>query len=231
MLHLAAPEVKDERAPLRVPALLRVGVLVQRGAVETGQRPLVGREVTGDPVQDHADACLVQPVDQEPEVVGVPEARGGSEEAGDVVAPGATEGVLHHRQQLDVGEAGLGHVRDQAVGQVAVGLAGAPRPEVHLVDAHGLLVRQPLLAGGHPLVVAPGVDGVVHDGCRRGCLFGLPRHRVGLVVPLSVLAEDLEPVDRARGDVGHEQLPDPRRPHRPHRVRPAVPEVEVADDT
>ena len=64
--HLVAAEVEDVGAPLLVPAALRVGVLVERGAVEAGQRPLVGGEVTGHPVEDHADAGLVQSVDRAP---------------------------------------------------------------------------------------------------------------------------------------------------------------------
>ena len=46
-----------------------VGVLVQVGAVELGERPGVAREVRGHPVDDDADARLVQRVDEEAEVV------------------------------------------------------------------------------------------------------------------------------------------------------------------
>ena len=58
--HLGPAEVEDVRAPVGVLAAPRVGVLVQRRAVEAGQRPLVAREVRRHPVQDHADAGLVQ---------------------------------------------------------------------------------------------------------------------------------------------------------------------------
>ena len=47
--HLVPAEVEDVGAPLLVPPALRVGVLVERRAVEAGQRPLVGREVTRAP--------------------------------------------------------------------------------------------------------------------------------------------------------------------------------------
>ena len=46
---LLAPEVEDVGAPLRVPAALGVGVLVERGAVEVHQRPRVGGEVRRAP--------------------------------------------------------------------------------------------------------------------------------------------------------------------------------------
>ena len=39
--HLVAPEVEHERAPVGVLALAGVGVLVEGGAVEAGQRPVV----------------------------------------------------------------------------------------------------------------------------------------------------------------------------------------------
>ena len=112
--HLVAAEVEDVGAPLLVPAALRVGVLVERRAVEAGQRPLVGGEVAGHPVEDHADAGLVQPVDEQPEAVGVAEPRVRGEVRRDVVAPRAAERVLHHRHQLDVGEAEVGEVAPAA---------------------------------------------------------------------------------------------------------------------
>ena len=44
---------------------------------------------------------------EEPQPVGVAEARRRREVRRDLVAPRAAERVLHHRQELDVGEAGL----------------------------------------------------------------------------------------------------------------------------
>ena len=41
--HLVAAEVEDERPPVRMSAAARVVVLVERGAVEAGERPLVAR--------------------------------------------------------------------------------------------------------------------------------------------------------------------------------------------
>ena len=58
--HLVAAVVEDVAAPVGVEALPRVGVLVQVRAVEVGQAVLVGREVRRHPVEDHADAVLVQ---------------------------------------------------------------------------------------------------------------------------------------------------------------------------
>ena len=140
--HLVAAEVEDVRAPLLVPAALRVGVLVERGAVEARQRPLVGGEVAGHPVEDHADAGLVQPVDEQPEAVGVAEPRVRGEVRRHVVAPRAAERVLHHRHQLDVGEAEVGDVAGQLVGELASQvLPRRHEREVQLVDRHRLVRR------------------------------------------------------------------------------------------
>ena len=93
--HLVAAEVEHERAPVGVLALAGVGVLVERGAVEAGEGEVVLREVRRHPVDDHADAALVQVVDEAPEVVGVAVARRRREVARHLVAPRAAERVLH----------------------------------------------------------------------------------------------------------------------------------------
>ncbi|MDI2023276.1 hypothetical protein PJL18_03824 [Paenarthrobacter nicotinovorans] len=71
---LAAAEVENQRAPVRVFAQRRIGVLVQRLAVELGQGPGVLGEVGRDPVQKDADTGLMERVHQEPELIRVPEA-------------------------------------------------------------------------------------------------------------------------------------------------------------
>ena len=138
--HLGPAEVEDVRAPVQLLAAARVGVLVERGAVEPGQRPLVLREVRRHPVDDDADAGLVGAVDEVAQVVGGAEPRRGRVVRRDLVAPGAAEGVLGQRHELDVGEAGRDDVVDELVGQLAVGQALPPRAGVHLVDAHRPLV-------------------------------------------------------------------------------------------
>ncbi len=152
--NLVPPEVEHERAPVGVLALAGVGVLVQRGAVEPGQRPIVLREVCRHPVDDHADALGMQRVDEGAEVVGRSVAGRRRVVRRDLVAPRAPEGMLGHRHHLHVGEPELGHVGRELLGQLEVGqrpiavLGDAPpRADVHLVR-------------GHPLV-----DGI---GARRG---------------------------------------------------------------
>ena len=61
---LEAAEIVDRGIPVRMEALSRVGVLVERGAVEPREPVLVGREMRRNPVDDHAEARGVRPVDE-----------------------------------------------------------------------------------------------------------------------------------------------------------------------
>ena len=67
---LGAAEVEHVGAPVELLAAARIGVLVERGAVESAQRPRVLGEVRGHPVDDHTDTGPVQRVDQVAELVG-----------------------------------------------------------------------------------------------------------------------------------------------------------------
>ncbi len=87
--HLVAAVVEDEPIPVGMKALARIGVLVEVRAVEVGEAVLVGGEVRGHPVENDADAVLVQVVDQVHEVLRRAVAAGGREVAGGLVAPGA----------------------------------------------------------------------------------------------------------------------------------------------
>ncbi len=205
-------------------------MLVEVGAVEVSEAVGVGREVRRHPVDDHADAALVQSVDHLHQVLGAPVTGGRGEVARRLVAPRAVEGVLHHGQQLDVGEPVRQHVLGERVGELDVvreAVPGrrqaAPRPEVHLVDRH----RAVAAAIGHPGRVAPlVVEGADHR-CRRGRLVRRRSDRVGLLGPLAVVAGDGVAVgvpDERPGDVPR---PDARAPDRFHLL--AGPVVEVAE--
>ena len=111
--------VEDQRAPVLVLALPRIGVLEERRAVEPGEAVLVLRKMAGHPVENHAEAGLVAGVDEQLEVLGRAEAAGRREESEHLVAPRSRERMLHHRQQLDVREAHLLHVRHEPVRQLA----------------------------------------------------------------------------------------------------------------
>ena len=191
-----AAEVEDQRSPVRVFAKVRVGVLVQGFAVEPGQRPLILGEVRRHPVQQHADAGLVEFVHEVPEFVGVAEARRRGEVGRDLVAPGSAERVLRHRHELHVGEAEPLDVVHQFLGQFAVAEADPPGAEVHFVDAHRRVVRIPSGPGLHPLRVLEGVGGL-HDARRRQRRnLGAEGQRIRLLHPVAVLGPDLKFVAR-----------------------------------
>ena len=237
--HLGPAEVEDRGPPVLVPAEARIGVLVEVSAVEEAQAVLVHREVRRDPVQDHPDSLLVATVDEVHEVVGVAEATGRREVAGGLIPPGGVEGVLGDREQLDVREAQLAHVRDQLLGQLPVGEPAVPllRPplpgaEVDLVDRDGPVEPVALGAPGGPFRVVPGVAIQVVDHRRRPRpQLRAKRVRVGFLHPIVVeLGPDLVLVAFPGREPRDEKLPDPDAWARPHRVAPPVPAVEVPDD-
>ena len=79
--HLVAAVVEDQRAPLAMLALARIGMLVERGAVEEHQAVRVLGEVRRHPIHNHADARLVAAIHEVLEIVGRAEARRGREVA------------------------------------------------------------------------------------------------------------------------------------------------------
>ena len=95
---LVAPVVEDQRAPVLMLALARVGVLVERGAVEPAQREVVLGEMRRHPVEDHTDASVMQGIDEVTEIVWGAEARRRRVVARNLIAPRAVERMLHHRQ-------------------------------------------------------------------------------------------------------------------------------------
>ncbi len=141
VLHLVAAEVVDQRVPVLVEAFARVGVFVQRGAVELRQAVRVGRKVRGHPIHQHADALGMAGLDEACEAFGGAEARGRRVQAERLVAPGTVERIFADRQQLDVREAEVGGVGRQRIGelvprvQAPIGMA-PPRGGVQLVDRH-----------------------------------------------------------------------------------------------
>ena len=117
-----AAVIEDERLPVGMKSLARVGVLEEMGAVEKCKAVAIGREVRGNPVENDADVVLVEIIDEIHEILRRAVTRGGREVAGGLISPGAVERMLHDGEQFDVGEAQLVDVigkagRDFAVGQ------------------------------------------------------------------------------------------------------------------
>src|SRR3989304_3535273 len=73
-------------------------------SVEEGKAMLVIGKVGRHPIQDHADALLVQSIDEKHEVLGRPVPAGRGEVSGGLVSPGTIEGMLRDRQEFHMGE-------------------------------------------------------------------------------------------------------------------------------
>ena len=90
------------------------------------------------------------------------EAAGGGKVAGDLIAPGGIQGVLHHGEQLHMGIAHLFHIGHQILGSIPVGeelpLPGAPPgAQVAFINIHGTAVRSVFRPVVQPALIAPGI--------------------------------------------------------------------------
>ena len=99
--------VEDQRVPVRMASALGIHVLVEVCPVKPRQAVRVIWKVGRSPVDDHADATLVQRVDQGHEFAGIPEAAGRGEIPCGLIAPRAAERVFRYGQQLHMSEAHL----------------------------------------------------------------------------------------------------------------------------
>ena len=172
--HLVTAVVEDQRVPVPVKAFARIGVLVERGAVESPQAVRVGGEVAGHPVENEAELRGVAGLDEVAELAEGAVAAGRRVETDGLIAPGAVEGILGDRHHLDVGEAHVAHVGHQVLGQLAVaegaGAVARPLPgaEVDLVDGDGPITPVCRLAPAQPCVVSPVLSAEIPHHGRGG---------------------------------------------------------------
>ena len=212
-------------------------MLVQVRAVEISESVRVGRKVRRHPVEDHADAVLVQDVDQLHEVLRRAVAGGRREIAGRLVAPRAVERMLGDRHQLDVGESLIARVlgerqRDVAISRQLCGVPPSPRSKMHLVDRNRRIERVVRFAVPHPRRVLPRV--VERPGTRRGRRwdFRVQREGIGLVYLVRAVGRnDAVLVGITALHAGDLALPDAGAVGaRRKRICGRVPAVECADD-
>src|SRR2546429_5027833 len=95
-------------------------MLVERGAVEAAEPVRVVREMPGHPIEDHGEARAMTGVDEMQEIGRTAEAARRREHPGRLVAPRSVERMLHHRQELDMGEAEVARVCGQLLGELAI---------------------------------------------------------------------------------------------------------------
>ena len=237
--HLVSAKVKHKGPPLCMLALTGITVLVKGTAVKQPQAVIVFREMGRHPVHNNPNALLVAPVHEIFEIVGGPEAARGSIVACDLIAPGGIKRMFGYRQKFHMGEPELLDVFNQPGGQLSireppVSLFGHTHPgaKMDLVDNHRFLAKVSLTPVGHPLVIMPFIAAQVpHYGGRfRPQLHG-ECIRVGLYPQISTGGFDFIFVKGACFQPGHKELPDPGSAHPSHGEKPAVPVVEIADNT
>ena len=253
-MDLATGEVELVRAPVGVNLVLK-----QHVAVKGGKAVGVGAKTAGHPVHDHADSCLVACIDKVHELLRVAIARSGGIVAGRLVAPGAIEGMLHERHDLDMRIAHVAHVVHELHRQVVVGVKLAalrgegihgagivailvrlalrrvavalPRANMHLVDVERL--RHVVVAGAalEPCGVVPfvAIEGPQHASGTRRAL-GLEGVRIGLVELLALVGLNEILIELTLFCARNKAFPNSARMHGHQRVGFLIPVVKFAND-
>ena len=109
----APAEIVDRGVPVGMEAAARVGMLVERRAVEMGEAMRIDREMRGHPVENDAEARRMGAIDEAGEAGRIAEAAGRREQADRLIAPGGVERMLGDRQQFEMGEAEVDGIGDQ----------------------------------------------------------------------------------------------------------------------
>jgi len=158
--YFAPAVIENQSAPVLMRAEPRVGVFIQRGAVELRQCPIVPGEMRGHPIQNDADLALVAGVDKGSQLVRRSKAAGRREVAGRLVAPGFIQRMLGQRHELDMGVAHFTYIGHQMFGQLSVAVDAAigvatPGANVHFVDIVGCMLPVQRFAPFQPSRVVP----------------------------------------------------------------------------
>jgi hypothetical protein len=166
------------------------------------------------PVENHADAMLMQLIDQIHQVLRLAVARRRRKVAGGLISPGTVEGMLTYRQKLDMRKTSALQMLDQRLRELAIGKPCAirsapPRTQVHLVDRHRRLERIAPCARRHPVIVIPRIIECVHDGRRLRRLFAVKSEGVRLLRLITAkLRNNAILVDCSRPQSRDKSLPD-----------------------
>ena len=202
--HLAAAEIIDRRVPVGMEAAARIGMLVERPAVEMREAVLVGRKMRRHPVEDDAEAGLVRAVDEAGEAGRIAVAPRRREQADRLVAPGGVERMLGDRQQFEMGEAHVDGIGNELVGEFVIGQeAPAVGPAARSRDAprrstSACAADRPGRAPAEERIVVPvEIVGARDDGGGRGPQLAAEAERIGLQRQHdAVRPDDLVFVDR-----------------------------------
>ncbi len=116
----APAEIVDRGVPVGMKTAARVGMLIERRAVEMREAMRVDREMRRHPIEDHAEPGGMRTVDEARKTFRLAEPARRREQADRLVAPGSVERVLGDGQQLEMGEAHVDGIGDQRIGELIV---------------------------------------------------------------------------------------------------------------
>jgi hypothetical protein len=163
-IHVVLVQPEKSIAPVGIFSLARIGLFVQVCAIEIRQAGFILGEVGPYPIQNHANAALMQMIHQAHKVGRFSEAAGGCKIPRRFIAQRTIERMFGDRKEIDVGEARVVNVireqrRKLAVRQPAVAALGHSRPRsyMHLIYGKRGIHSVAFHALGHPLAVVPSV--------------------------------------------------------------------------
>ena len=239
VLDLGLAVIKNLGAPVRMLALSRIGVLVERLSVEIRKAEGIPREMRRHPVKNHADARRVQCVDKSLKFRRAPVAGSRRVVAGHLIAPTPVKRILRNAHEFHMGIAhvldiGREFPRQGLIGEKTIPLvfiAPPPGTEVTLVNAERFLPRILLCPLLHPRPILPPVVPGFSRELRRRAGAELRRARIGvcLVEKLSGSAFQKEFVEHPGFESRDEALPDAALKNFRTRICLCLPVIELAD--
>src|ERR1700730_1319113 len=91
--YFAPTEVEDQRAPVAVFSLPRIGVFVKPGSVKFSQSKGVLGEMARNPIQNNSNVLLVATIDEMTKLVRIPKTTRWRIVPGDLVTPGTVKWI------------------------------------------------------------------------------------------------------------------------------------------
>ena len=101
--HLRTSVVVNQSTPVRMRALAGIPVLINTGSVKAGQSIGIPREMSRNPVQNHADSLTVHIIHKVHKIIRRSVTAGRCIVASYLISPGSVQRMLHHRHQFYMG--------------------------------------------------------------------------------------------------------------------------------
>jgi hypothetical protein len=95
-------------------------MFVQRGAIETREAMNIGRKMRRYPINNNAKASLVSTIDEACETSRIAEPPRRRKQSDRLIAPRCIERMFVDWHQLDMGEAEIGDIRNERVGEFVI---------------------------------------------------------------------------------------------------------------